>query len=349
MTTQEILNAEEAHTVVSPSAALACAQYTPPPLSYTLIQQNSLFGLATTTIVYRDGSKAAIDIVQPGTHVRTVYDLQAHTNISWDASQAGAECGNGNFTGDWGDPFVGAACILDELNKKHPTPAGFRSSAPLPHLPLTQTVLQALLPFPQNSNKETIYGAPIGDSWYNSMQAKFTKRYSDGLSVQSAFTWSKAESTLPNSDGRGGGTTTPGNIFNRQDFKSITSFNQPLIFNVGFSYQLQKYRFLGSNKWVTESVAGWTVGGLLQYSSGLPIPTPTSSSILPGKRSIPVDPGVHRRRRFVIRMPHQGEITDGDWPRSPGTFLRIAETVAEGIELLDITEGQACLTVDPAS
>ena len=157
---------------------------------------------------------------------------------------------------------------------------GQASGVPLPYptFPLTQTVLQALLPFPQNSNKETIYGAPLGDSWYNSMQAKVTKRYSYGLSLQSALTWSKAESTLPNSDGRGGGTTTPGNIFNRQNFKSITSFNQPIIFNVGFSYELQKYRFLGTNKWVRGLVGGWTVAGLLQYSSGLPIPTPTSSN-----------------------------------------------------------------------
>jgi hypothetical protein len=106
------------------ATAIACAQYTPPPLSYTLVQQNSLFGPATTTSVYRNGSKAVIDIVQPGTHIRTVYDLQAHTNISWDASQAAAECGNGTFTGDWGDPFVGAAGLLDELNKQHPTPTG---------------------------------------------------------------------------------------------------------------------------------------------------------------------------------------------------------------------------------
>ena len=106
------------------TAAIACAQYTSPPLSYTVVQQNSLFGPATTTSVYRDGSKAAIDLVQPGTHVRTVYDLQAHTNISWDASQAAAECGNGTYTGDWGDPFVGAAGLIDELNKQHPTPAG---------------------------------------------------------------------------------------------------------------------------------------------------------------------------------------------------------------------------------
>jgi hypothetical protein len=106
------------------TAAIACAQYTPPPLSYTVVQQNSLFGPAGTTTVYRDGSKAAMDIVHPGTHSRSVFNLQARTSIGWDASQAGAECGNGTFTGDWGDPFVGAAGILDEINKQHPTPAG---------------------------------------------------------------------------------------------------------------------------------------------------------------------------------------------------------------------------------
>ena len=104
------------------TAAIACAQYGPPPLSYTVVQQNSLFGPATTMSVYRDGAKAVIDVVQPGTHVRTIYDLQAHTTISWDASQPAAECGAGSFTADWGDPFIGATAIMDELNKQHPTP-----------------------------------------------------------------------------------------------------------------------------------------------------------------------------------------------------------------------------------
>jgi hypothetical protein len=104
--------------------AIACAQYAPPPQSYTLVQQNSLFGPASTTTFYRDGSKAALDIVQPGTHVRSVYDLQAQTNITWDASQAAAECGNGTFKGDWGDPFVGSAGIMADIDKQHPTPAG---------------------------------------------------------------------------------------------------------------------------------------------------------------------------------------------------------------------------------
>jgi len=106
------------------TAAIAWAQYAPPPLSYTVVQNNTLFGPATTTSFYRNGSKAAMDIVHPGTHVRSVYDLQAHTNITWDASQAAAECGNSAFTGDWGDFFIAAAGVMDDLNKQHPTPAG---------------------------------------------------------------------------------------------------------------------------------------------------------------------------------------------------------------------------------
>jgi hypothetical protein len=106
------------------TAVLACAQYTASPQAYTVVQQNSLFGPASTMRVYRDGSKAATDLVQGSTHVRTVYDLQAHTNISWDASQPGAECGNGKFSGDWGDPFTMSAGFLDDINKQSPTPVG---------------------------------------------------------------------------------------------------------------------------------------------------------------------------------------------------------------------------------
>jgi hypothetical protein len=106
------------------AAAIADAQYTSPPQSYTLVQQNSLFGPDTTTTYYRDGSKAAMDRERPGTHLRAVYDLQARTTIGWDATQAGAECGKGTFTGNWGDPFVEAAGIMDDIDKQHPTPAG---------------------------------------------------------------------------------------------------------------------------------------------------------------------------------------------------------------------------------
>jgi hypothetical protein len=148
---------------------------------------------------------------------------------------------------------------------------GKASGVPLPYptFPLSQTVEQALRPFPQVSSVGTIYGAPLGDSWYDSLQVKGTKRYSYGLSAQTAFTWSKTEANP-------GGSVD--NIFNRPIQKSITSVNQPLIFNTGFTYQLQKYPFLGQNKYLREAVAGWNIGGLLLYGSGLPIATPTSTN-----------------------------------------------------------------------
>jgi hypothetical protein len=72
-----------------------------------------------------------VDLVQSGanagdksTHVRTIYDLQAHTTISWDAGDAAAECGNGTFSGQWGDPFAGAADMVADLMKQKATPAG---------------------------------------------------------------------------------------------------------------------------------------------------------------------------------------------------------------------------------
>ncbi|MES1258817.1 MAG: hypothetical protein ABUS51_10315, partial [Acidobacteriota bacterium] len=96
-------------------------------------------------------------------------------------------------------------------------------------------------------------------------QAKVTKRYSKGFTLISAFTWSK---TLMNPGG------TVNNVFNRANQKSITAFDQPLILNTGFNYELQKY---GNNWAMKHVVAGWSVGGLFAYSSGVPIATPTAT------------------------------------------------------------------------
>ena len=46
-------------------------------------------------------------------------------------------------------------------------------------------------------------------------------------------------------------------------------------------------------------------------------------------------------------MAYQRQIADRDRPRAAGAFLRIAETVAECIKLLDIAKRQAGLAVDP--
>ena len=63
------------------------------------------------------------------------------------------------------------------------------------------TVAQSLRPYPQYSTVDTINGQGdrIGHSTYHSMQVKFSKRYSSGLTVQASYVLSKL---LTDSDSR---------------------------------------------------------------------------------------------------------------------------------------------------
>ena len=83
------------------------------PTAYTVTVVNSMFGPPVEQTIYRNGSKAAIDTNTPATaggaatHVRSLYDLTAHTNESWDLTDSSGGCSSGSFSGDWGDPFAG--------------------------------------------------------------------------------------------------------------------------------------------------------------------------------------------------------------------------------------------------
>jgi hypothetical protein len=83
------------------------------PTAYTVTVVNSMFGPPVTQTIYRNGSKAVIDLNTPApaggtaTHVRSLYDLSAHTNQSWDLTDSSGGCSSGTFSGDWGDPFAG--------------------------------------------------------------------------------------------------------------------------------------------------------------------------------------------------------------------------------------------------
>lgn len=147
---------------------------------------------------------------------------------------------------------------------------GKASGVPLPYptFPTGQTVLQALRPYPQVNGGVSVRNAPLGKSWYDSLQVKADKRYGHGFSLTSAFTWSK---TLGNPAG------SVNNIFNLPNQKGINGSDIPFIFNTGVTYELQRYSILG-NSFLQKVVAGWTVGGIFLYQSGSLIGTPGSSN-----------------------------------------------------------------------
>ena len=145
---------------------------------------------------------------------------------------------------------------------------GFRSSAPLSNVPDNSDSAPGVCGRSRRAEWQiTVYGAPLGDSWYNSLQVKATKRYSRGFSVISAFTWSRTEANPAG---------TVNNIFNRPNQKGITANDIPFIFNTGISYETQNYGL--SNRYLKAAVSGWNLGGLFQYQAGSPIAVPTSSN-----------------------------------------------------------------------
>ncbi len=142
---------------------------------------------------------------------------------------------------------------------------------PYPGFPTGQTVAQSLRPYPQYSSSFIPMWAPLGDSWYDSLQAKVTQRFTHGLTGQAAFTWSKEEAT----------GQAINNVFDPPNQKSLVSSSQPFLFVVSWTYELPFDKFGPSqNKLYKQIVGGWRLGGLFRYGSGLPIPVPASQGNL---------------------------------------------------------------------
>ncbi len=138
---------------------------------------------------------------------------------------------------------------------------------PYAGFPTGQTLDQALRPFPQFGTLGVSW-APLGNSWYDALHAKVTKRFSHGLDLTSSFTWQKELDMNSIND-----------VFNRINQKNLASASQPFQFVTAFNYELPK---VTANKLVRAAVGGWTFGGVLRYSSGTPIPVPSSNNSLSG-------------------------------------------------------------------
>jgi len=155
-----------------------------------------------------------------------------------------------------------------------------------PGFPSTSTLAQALRPYPQWYGVPSFLGPPDGDTWYDSLQIKVTKRLSHGLSAQGAYTWSKA---LNNGASSNSSYLVPydpvlNDPFNTKSFKQLSGFNTPQAMVISFSYTTPKIsNFGGDNvggKAVRWAARDWTVGGVLRYQSGQMLQSPASNITL---------------------------------------------------------------------
>ncbi|HEY7337595.1 MAG TPA: TonB-dependent receptor [Bryobacteraceae bacterium] len=149
---------------------------------------------------------------------------------------------------------------------------------PYPGFPLTQTLAQALRPYPQYTTVNTLFD-PLGDTWYEALQAKVTKRLSHGLSFNSTFTWSKTLTIGTERDPNPGSTGNAvfNDVFNRPNNKYLSIYDQPFQFTLSLTYITPR---VNANKAVSWLARDWTYGAFLAYRSGLPLQVPLANNNL---------------------------------------------------------------------
>jgi hypothetical protein len=195
------------------------------------------------------------------------------------------------------------ALLASRLDSSTAAARGF-NKAPYAGFPLSSTVAQSLRPFPQYNNIPASF-APLGNTWYDSLQAKATKRLSSGLEFTSVFTWQKELQIGAESDSMTAGSigAVVNDVFDRRSNKYISGQSRPFTFITSINYMFPK---LGINKVLSVAIRDWQVGAVLQYASGLPIRIPASNNALatilfrgtyanrvPGQPLFTVDPNCH--------------------------------------------------------
>ena len=152
---------------------------------------------------------------------------------------------------------ISSSTVVQSMSQR-----GITHLLPYTGFPTSNTLLSSLYPFPQFGALEPTW-SPTGDSKYDSLQMKTTKRLSHGLQASGAYTWAK-------------GFTRP----TRQDFFNPATNPwalqqippQTLTFSV--TYEVPKASFL--NKIENAIISGWQVGGYALYQSGAFLTPPVS-------------------------------------------------------------------------
>jgi hypothetical protein len=142
-------------------------------------------------------------------------------------------------------------------------------------LPGTVGSAQTRAPYPTFGRIQLVDNSANGD--YNSLALKVTKRFSQGFTLLSSYTWSKSMDDSSGIRVQGQDTLFPQNSYCRTCEWGLSSFDSRHRFVTSALYDLPigKGRHLAvNNRFVNAIEGGWQVGGIWTVQSGFPI-TPT--------------------------------------------------------------------------
>jgi hypothetical protein len=153
-----------------------------------------------------------------------------------------------------------------------------------PGFPKSEPLIAALVAEPQwYGGIPPFLGPPMGDTWYDSLQVKFTKRYSHGLTAGVAYTYQKELTNGVNSNTSYLTPNAPliNDVFNPSIDKQISGFDIPQEVIINFNYTTPKIAATSEGMKVASWMArDWSISGVLRYQSGVLLRTPASNNNL---------------------------------------------------------------------
>ena len=185
----------------------------------------------------------------------------------------------------------GPAGAINLMNSRMDSTLARQANIPYPYpsFPGSQSVRQALRPYPQYL--DIVSGSDGGDrsgrSSYHALVLKGEKRYASGLTFLTSYVFSKTFSLRSDRANAGDGRAM--NHFNRDAEKGLSAFDQTHVIKLNYSYELP---FGPGKPFVKDGVAaaivgGWRISGVHAYASGYPL------SVFPGY-GLPLNAGDNR-------------------------------------------------------
>ena len=119
---------------------------------------------------------------------------------------------------------------------------------------------------------------------YNSLSVKATRRFSQGLSVISSYTWSKSIDDTSGIRSQGFDTLFPQNSYCIRCERALSSFDvrSRSVTSVLYELPVGKGKMLNiSNAVLDTVVGGWQAGGILTMQSGAPARSPSAAWTMP--------------------------------------------------------------------
>lgn len=145
---------------------------------------------------------------------------------------------------------------------------------PLDNNPLRGKVdANQIRPFPGFGN--ILFGVNSSNSQYNSLQADLTIRNWHGLSLETAYTWSKVTDLISGDFGAPGNpagspTAGPQDSFNQAADKGVSDFDRTHVLVINHVWSIPFFTH-DPNRWKRNVLGGWQFSGISTFQSGTPI------------------------------------------------------------------------------